>query len=41
MGSVVELQDWNFSMLNVFAIGFTICNAANVVIVSLATGLGS
>lgn len=41
MGYVVELQDRNFSVLNIFAIGFTICNTAIAVIVSLSTGLGS
>lgn len=41
MGYVVELQDRPFSVLNIFAIGFTICNSAIAVIVSLATGMGS
>lgn len=41
MGYVVELQDRNFTVINIFAIGFTICNSAIAVIVSLATGMGS
>lgn len=41
MGYVVQLQERNFNVLNIFAIGFTICNSAIAVIVSLATGMGS
>jgi choline transport protein len=41
MGYVVELEDRPFNILNIFAIGFTICNSAIAVIAGLATGIGS
>lgn len=41
MGYTVELQDRPFNILNIFAIGFTICNSAIAVIASLATGIGN
>lgn len=40
MGYVVEV-DRRFTVWNIFAIGFTICNSAIAVIASLATGMGS
>lgn len=36
MGYVVALQNCNSSVFNIFAIGFTICNSAIAIIVSLA-----
>lgn len=41
MGYVVELQDRPFTVFNIFAVGFTICNSAIAVIASLYTGLGN
>jgi Fe2+ transport system protein B len=40
-GYVVELEDRPFKILNIFAIGFTICKSAIAVIAGLATSIGS
>lgn len=41
MGYQVEVKERNFTVLNIFAIGFTICNTACAVIVSLYTTIAS